>query len=159
MTADGYRIRPMGLPDLEEVASLERRAFANPWSLAAFHHEVQHNPYSRGVVIRGSDATLAAYATVWHLQGELLINNIAVAPEHRRRGVGRMLLEHLLRSADQADLRTAILEVRPSNEAALALYQGAGFELRGRRVGYYSDGEDALILGRDLGGSHHAEHS
>ena len=94
MTADGYRMLPMGLPDLEEVASLERRAFANPWSLAAFHHEVQHNPYSRGVVVRGPHATLAAYATVWHLQGELLINNIAVAPDLTQ--FTQQVFEHLV---------------------------------------------------------------
>jgi ribosomal-protein-alanine N-acetyltransferase len=70
-----------------------------------------------------------------------------VHPQHRRKGYGRILLIELLTSAYQRGLEWATLEVRPSNQAAVQLYEGFGFETVGRRRRYYQDdGEDALIL-------------
>lgn len=145
-----YEIRFMEEDDLAEVADLERRTFPVPWSREAFRHEVLDNPNARSYVVRTADGAIAAYACAWVVEDELLINNLTVAPDHRSRGLGRRLLGHLLDSGLEAGCRTAALEVRPSNEPALRLYRGLGFRPIGRRRRYYRDGEDALVMGRDL---------
>jgi len=86
----------------------------------------------------------------WITEEVAEIDMLAVHPSARRSGLGRQLLD-----AWEADVRTrgalkVWLDVRPSNEAALRLYQGAGYRSTGRRPRYYHDGEDALLLERML---------
>jgi ribosomal-protein-alanine N-acetyltransferase len=91
-----------------------------------------------------------AYASIWLLQGELYINNLNVAQAHRGRRLGHWILGYLLDSGRHGGCSSAVLEVRPSNAAALRLYHAHEFRSLGRRQSYYSDGEDALVLGRKL---------
>jgi ribosomal-protein-alanine N-acetyltransferase len=83
---------------------------------------------------------------------ELHINSLAVEEGWRRRGVARRLLAHVIRHAVEAGARGATLEVRASNQAARALYEGLAFKVEGLRRDYYQEPrEDALILwNRDL---------
>ncbi len=150
MIPSGYRVLPMGEGDLEEVSELERRTFDAPWTRDSFLHEVRENRYARNCVVRDGDDQLAAYACVYLLDEDLLINNIAVAPTHRSRGVGRGLLRHVLEIGRAARCRRALLEVRPSNKPARGLYRGLGFRRLGVRRRYYGDGEDAWVLVRSL---------
>ena len=79
------------------------------------------------------------------------INNIAVHPEFRARGVGTRFLKFLLEYASSQGCREVTLEVRPSNEVALHLYQQAGFVPVGRRKQYYTDThEDAIVMWRRI---------
>ena len=80
----------------------------------------------------------------------MLINNLAVAPAHRARGLGRGLVMHLLEIGRAASCRRARLEVRPSNRPARRLYRRLGFRRQRVRPRYYGDGEDAWVLGRSL---------
>jgi ribosomal-protein-alanine N-acetyltransferase len=81
---------------------------------------------------------------------ELHINNLAVLPAFRRKGVAGALLEHVLKEGSALGARRATLEVRRSNEAARRLYERLGFTVTGIRRGYYTNPvEDALILWRD----------
>ena len=147
MRPEGYCILPMVPGDVSEVAALEVRIFPSPWSAGAFRHELTANPFARSWVVRDSAGDLAGYACVWVRGKDLLLNTLAVAGGHRRRGVGRFLLERLLEAGTEAGCRRARLEVRPSNRPACGLYRVFGFEQTGRRPSYYSDGEDALVLG------------
>ncbi len=80
----------------------------------------------------------------WHVM------NVAIAPEHRRRGIASTLLGRLFEQTDEDDRRGYTLEVRVSNVGAIALYERLGFESRGVRRGYYTDNrEDALIMWKD----------
>ena len=79
-------------------------------------------------------------------EAELL--RIAVAPEARGRGLGRALLEACQRELAEEGLAQLFLEVRPTNLAAIRLYERCGWEPCGRRPRYYSDGEDALLFQR-----------
>jgi ribosomal-protein-alanine N-acetyltransferase len=145
------RIEQMRVSDLLQVAEIERKCFLNPWGLNAFVAEFL-NGHSHRLVARWSGAErVVAFAICWFAAGEVHINNLAVHPEYRRRGVAERLLEAILEQAERAGAGLALLEVRPSNEAALALYRKFGFRRLGRRRGYYADnGEDAWVLGRRL---------
>lgn len=89
---------------------------------------------------------LIAYISIYHAAGELEILNIAVAPEHRRKGYGKILLSMMLQVARKMGIERAVLEVRVHNSAALALYTSLNFTKVGERLGYYADtGENAHI--------------
>ncbi len=91
--------------------------------------------------------TIVAFAVFWLLAEELHLLDLAVAPEYRRRGLGRRLLTEVLVRGYQKGAEFAWLEVRPSNMPALALYQSCGFQQVMVRKRYYSEtGEDALVL-------------
>ena len=137
--------------DLEEVAAIEAICFPTPWSIASFRYELLENPYASLFGARLPGAGLVGFACVWVIDQELKINNLAVHPRWRGRGVARGLLEHVLGFAIRQGCLEATLEVRPSNAPALRLYERAGFEVVGRRRGYYSDThEDALVMVRRL---------
>ena len=132
--------------DLDEVVAIERVAFTLPWSRGAFLYEMEQNRVARCWVMR-EGARVVGYMCVWEIGGEVHITNIAVHPGWRRRGIARALLDSLVQDARQRKLRLIGLEVRPSNQEARTLYESFGFQVTGRRKGYYYDtGEDALIM-------------
>jgi ribosomal-protein-alanine N-acetyltransferase len=132
--------------DLDEVLAIERASFTMPWSRGAFLYEIEQNRVARCRVVRDGDE-LVGYVCVWEIADEVHVTNIAVHPAHRRRGIARGLLQLLLTEARARDLRLVVLEVRPSNHQAIALYESFGFRVTGRRRGYYYDtGEDALVM-------------
>jgi [ribosomal protein S18]-alanine N-acetyltransferase len=145
MTASPIKIRSLGYADLPQVIAIERRAFPTPWSLAMFVLELAK---PSGVCLAAVEdkrvvgyLVCARYADVWHLM------NIAVDPVQRRRGIASALLEEMLARAGAEESYT--LEVRPSNDGAIALYARFGFRTAGTRKRYYSDtGEDAVIMWR-----------
>ncbi len=147
-------IEPMTRADIEAVMAIERASFRNPWPVQAFLDEIRTGAYSRCLVTRAGSpavAALAGYICYWILQEELLVNNLAVAPNWRRLGIARAMLRHALAESRQLGCVAGYLEVRPSNQAAQALYAAEGFKPSGRRRGYYTDtGEDALVLKVDL---------
>ena len=140
------RVRRLTYSDLPSVLSIERRSFPTPWSLAMFVLELSK---PSGICLAAaSDQGLAGYlvcsryADVWHLM------NVAVTPDARRQGIATMLMRNLFDSAG-SDARYT-LEVRTSNEEAIAMYRHFGFRPAGRRRRYYHDnGEDALIMWLD----------
>ena len=142
-------IRRLSLADLSQVMEIERRAFTAPWSLAMFGLELSKPSGICLAALRGRRLVgylvCSRYGTVWHLM------NVAVEPEHRRTGVATALLAALFARADRPGQRYT-LEVRPSNLAAVAMYERLGFRSAGRRLGYYHDNrEDALIMWRTAG--------
>jgi ribosomal-protein-alanine N-acetyltransferase len=99
---------------------------------------------------RDSDGHAVGFCSFWRVLDELHINNLAVLPEVRRKGVASLLLSHVLREGARLGAIRATLEVRRSNEPARELYERFGFSIAGVRHGYYSNPiEDALILWRD----------
>lgn len=137
-------IRRMTEADLEQVLVIERLCHRAPWSEAMFLNELA-NPLSRiDLLWRGHN--LAGFLCAWRVFDELTILNVATAPTMRRSGVAHALLEQVLHRNLKSGLDSALLEVRPSNFAAIALYQSFGFCEIDRRLRYYSDGEDALVM-------------
>lgn len=157
MKKDGRRdialtIASMALEDIPGVMEIEDRSFPTPWSESSFRYELLENPYASLFVVRRRDpATVVAFACVWVVDQEIRVNNVAVHPDWRCRGIGRRLLRHLVGFGRSQGCREMTLEVRPSNAAALALYDGAGFTRVGRRKQYYTDThEDAIIMGLSI---------
>jgi ribosomal-protein-alanine N-acetyltransferase len=136
----------MRVEDLDEVVAIERASFSMPWSRGAFLYELQQNRVARCLVMRG-DGHVLGYLCLWEIGEELHITNVAVHPDHRRRGIARALLSAVLDDARSRKLKLVVLEVRPSNHEARTLYESYGFRVVARRRGYYYDtGEDALVM-------------
>ena len=143
-------IRPMMEIDLPEVAAVELRSYAFPWSENIFRDCLRVGYTCRALDLAGR---VIGYGVMSVGAGEAHILNVCVRDEFRNLGFGRRLLEHLLERAAAAGVAEAFLEVRPSNLAAIRLYQRLGFEQIGIRRGYYQapDGrEDAIVLKLDL---------
>jgi tRNA threonylcarbamoyl adenosine modification protein YeaZ/ribosomal-protein-alanine acetyltransferase len=141
-----------GADDVGAVEALQRRAFTNAWGAEAIRWELENTDVARLYVARATDGSLVGYCACWMIFDELHINSLAVEDAWRRRGVARRLLAHVLEAAIASGATSATLEVRASNQAARALYEGLGFRVEGVRRDYYQEPrEDALILwNRDL---------
>ena len=139
-------IERMAPADLPDVLVIERASFSMPWSRGAFLYEIDQNRVARCWVGR-DDGRIVGYICLWDVADELHVTNIAVHPDARRRGVARALLESVFGHARGVGSRMVLLEVRPSNTEAIALYDSFGFRAIGSRRGYYYDtGEDALVM-------------
>jgi [ribosomal protein S18]-alanine N-acetyltransferase len=148
VTTVALQIRELQLTDLGAIEAIEQRAYPTPWSRSMFASELA-KPTSiclgafEGMELIGYVIN-SRYVDAWHVM------NVAVDPDHQRRGVGSRLLERLFELTRDDERRGYTLEVRVSNEAAIRLYEHLGFEARGIRRGYYTDNrEDALIMWRD----------
>lgn len=136
----------MELGDIPAVLEIERLSFSAPWPPEAFQHEIARNRMARYLVARSGDRVVG-YAGVWLMVDDAHITTFGVHPEWRRQGIGRRILLALLALAGEMGAARMTLEVRASNLPAQALYRAHGFEVAGRRVGYYTDdGEDALVM-------------
>lgn len=151
MGAERIVVRPASGADLPALAALEQRCFAIPWSFEALAEELADANKARVLVAVAPDGVVRGYISSWFILGEAEIHNIAVDPDCRGRGIGRTLLAALLDAGRQEGIASFTLEVRPSNEAARALYQRLGFVDCGRRRGYYANNqEDAIIMFKSL---------
>ncbi len=136
----------MTLDDLPAVQGIEKVAFDSSWPATAFEHELRHNGAARYLIAEQGGRALG-YGGLWLQFDEAHVVTVAVLPEARRQGVGRLLVHALVGLAESMGMGDATLEVRESNSAARALYRTYGFYEVGRRVRYYEDnGEDALIM-------------
>jgi len=142
---------PMTEDDLPAVLVIERSSFSSPWTRQSFLFDLRDNPFARLVVARDAAGEVVGYGCAWHVQEELRINNIAVRGDRRGLSIGRLLLRRMLAEGRQAGCRTALLEVRPSNTVARALYESEGFVQIGRRKDYYrAEREDALVMALEV---------
>ena len=143
--------------DLLEVVAIEDMSNLSPWGWDAYHTELQATATSLMLVARVSSSTAEAdhpvvgFIVARQLADEIHINNVAVKPEFRGRGIGRMLMKTALAWGREINARQAVLEVRAGNGRAHQLYRGCGFEVIGRRRSYYrSPVEDALLMAVSL---------
>lgn len=143
-----FSIRAMLADDLDAVLALERRCHVSPWSAQLFEEELSRD-YATVDLLWQSER-LVGYLCSWQICDELHILNVAVDPLFRRRGLGGLLLRHVLERSGASGCTRALLEVRAGNNGAICLYQGFDFKIIGRRTKYYPDGEDALVMEREI---------
>ena len=138
-------IRPMEKRDIERVYEIEVQSFRTPWSKASLMGELK-NRVARYLLLE-EDGIVAAYGGMWVLYEESHMTNIAVAPEYRGRGYGRILFFAMMAEAQKRGASQMTLEVRETNAPAIALYQKHDFVPVGRRKNYYtSPTEDAILM-------------
>jgi ribosomal-protein-alanine N-acetyltransferase len=142
--------------DLGAVLDLERRCFSHPWTLRGFRAAMADPERGRLVLLRSAgteeERGIVGYAAFEVVLDEMHLHTLAVSPRCRGQGLGRRLLRRVLDLGAGRGARTALLEVRQSNWAALSLYRSLDFQVILVRRGYYErPREDALVLQkRDL---------
>lgn len=139
-------IRAMESADVETVVAIEANTYPFPWTSGIFRDCLRVGYFCRIIELNGR---LAGYGIMSLGAGEAHILNLCIDGEFRRCGLGRTMLDYLLETARDKDISAAFLEVRPSNEDAIRLYEIAGFEKVGIRKSYYqaeNGREDAVVL-------------
>ena len=158
-TGLGLFITRMTEHDLLEVVEIEEISGISVWGWDAYHKELQSPEDVIMLVARTATAesnqtdgqAIAGFIISRLVAGELHINNMAVRPEARRRGIASQLLAAVLRYGRSKGARLAFLEVRAGNVAAQGLYRSCGFQVTGRRKRYYGQPvEDALLMSLSL---------
>jgi [ribosomal protein S18]-alanine N-acetyltransferase len=157
-------IVPMVAADIDAVVEIENRSSPTPWPAQLFLEDLGRDwahidlvrlarPHDPGGHDGGQGhGPVVGFASYWLVHDELHLLNLAAHPEHRRHGIGKRLMRHLIAVARGRNCRYVTLEVRRGNHAAQALYQSHGFEAMGMRARYYSDGEDAIVMTLNLAG-------
>jgi ribosomal-protein-alanine N-acetyltransferase len=143
-------LRPLREHDLRRVHDIESRSYDFPWSVGVFSDCLRVGYCCWAIV---DESEIAGYGILTIAAHECHILNVCIDPDYRRRGFASALLQKLLESAREHGAKTAFLEVRPSNAAAIELYLGVGFLRIGERPGYYpalEGRENALVLHKTL---------
>ena len=159
--AGALHIRRAVEADVTAMVAIERASFTDPWTAAAIASTLRYD-HMRVLVAeeRGGGAgdigdgagRPLGYVVAMVARPEAEIADLAVAPDARRRGIGRALIDRLLADLEAEGVESVFLEVRESNRGARALYESRAFRGIGRRRGYYRlPVEDALLLKRELG--------
>lgn len=142
-----YQFRPMTENDLDAVMAIEPHIYSHPWSRGNFSDSLLSG-YSAWVLLDGT--TIIGYALMMMVLDEAHLLNLSVAKSYQKKGLGRLLLEHMIAIAKRHDAANMFLEVRPSNISAIALYENIGFNEMAVRRGYYpahQGREDAVLMG------------
>ena len=144
-------LRPMRIADLERIMEIETTMYTYPWTEGIFRDCLRVG-YCCWVLKQ--DHEIIAYGVMSTGAGEAHVLNICVAKGYQRNGHAETLLRHLLELAKRHGADICLLEVRPSNQAAIQLYHKLGFNEVGIRRNYYPDRdgrEDAMILALNIG--------
>lgn len=139
-------LRPMTEADLPAVMNIETAIYAFPWTPGNFRDSLASG-YGCWICLREDE--LIGYAVLMHAAGEAHLLNLSIAADWQRQGCGSRLLQRVCELARAQGARLLFLEVRPSNAAALRLYERHGFQRTGLRRDYYpahAGREDALIF-------------
>ncbi len=141
-------ILEMNETHVQPIADLEKLCFSDPWPVAGILPELK-NPLSYWLVAMDGDR-LGGYIGSQSCPPEADVMNVAVSPEYRRQGIAQRLIEALVAGLKRKEITSLSLEVRASNEPAIALYNKLGFVQVGRRPNYYRNPkEDACILRKE----------
>ena len=144
------KIGKMEIEDIDDVMEVERKSFTIPWSRASFEQEILDNKHAVYITAKHNHKVVG-YSGMWCVVDEVHVTNIAVHPDYRRMGIGKLLIEEMIRFANEMNMHSMFLEVRESNITAQKLYRKLGFKVTGRRKKYYSDDqEDALLMTKQL---------
>ncbi len=132
----------------QALVQLESLCFTHGWNLEEARRAFRQKPFlAYGIMdTDAGEERLLAYVSLYHIDDTLEILNVGVQPERRNQGIGKVLLEQVLRVEAKTGILSVFLEVRNGNSPAIHLYEKLGFVRAGRRRGYYADtGEDALV--------------
>jgi [ribosomal protein S18]-alanine N-acetyltransferase len=138
-------IRPATERDLPAILAIENVSFDAPWTDEHFRYELVQNPFAF-VFVAVEDDLLLGYIDWWITFEVGQVNNLAVHPNLRGKGIGKTLMEDVLKRFKDAQCERVTLEVRLHNEAAITLYERLGFQKRHLKKNYYENGDDAWAM-------------
>ena len=144
-------IREMKVDDLKRIVELEKDLFLSPWNEEDFIHELKENPMA-GYYILEKENQIIGYIGLWFLGHQQQITTIATDLHFQGQGYASQLMEYALEKSEELHYQNVNLEVRVSNVKAIALYQKFGFKNVAVRKRYYSNGEDAYLMIKELEG-------
>ena len=142
-------IRDMNKTDLARVMDIESKTFVAPWKESEMLYELEENKFAHLAVILLNNNVVGFY-DYWHTFDSATIAQIAVDPIYQRQHLGSLLMEEIIKDAQAKKVRTITLEVRKTNEKAVNLYQKYGFKTTLTKEKYYSNGDDALYMMKEL---------
>ena len=141
-------IRQWTKEDIGVIAEMERRCFQDAWTEEMLSDTLRYPIYN--CFLAEEEGQVCGYCCLIVVCEDAEVGNIAVDTPFRGRGVGKALMEAMHQCAKEKGATQAFLEVRVSNENAIALYKKFGYESYGIRARYYEDGEDAMVMKRAL---------
>lgn len=145
-----YQFRPMQMDDLDAIMAIEPYIYPYPWTRGNFSDSL-NSGYSAWVLLE--QGKVIGYALLMMVLDEAHLLNLSIAKSYQKQGLGRLLLENMLKIAKNHHAANMFLEVRPSNISAIALYENIGFNEMAIRRGYYpaaNGREDAVLMGLAL---------
>lgn len=156
---NNFYVRTATPEDADIIAEMAAKYLTHSWGAGEIRRDMEQNPNSRYfVVVRSGKAfpgqayrgesEVVGFISYWNVLGEGEIHDVVVTEELRRRGLGRKLVNHTLRTGRHEGICDFTLEVRRRNEAAIKLYEEFGFRSEGIRKGYYDNEDDAVIMWR-----------
>lgn len=142
------KIRTMEVADLGQVMPIENALFSVPWSEVGFFSFLMREDAL--FLVAEEKGEIIGYCGVLMALDEGDVLNVGVKPERQGQGIGRMLVDALVKKAGSKGVDSLYLEVRASNQAAIHLYESLGFCRMGVRKGYYEEPrEDGITMYRD----------
>jgi len=146
-------IKPLIPSQVSEILALDQLCLGGLWTAEAYLREID-SPNSTLIILQlrddqfeSDEVQIIGMGCLWSIIEEAHITLLGIHPDYRRQGLGQLLLFTLLEDAIARQLKWATLEVNENNIAAIELYQKLGFQVAGKRKGYYQPaGDDALVL-------------
>jgi [ribosomal protein S18]-alanine N-acetyltransferase len=145
-----YAFRPMQMVDIDAIMVIEPAIYSHPWTRGNFSDSL-NSGYQAWVL--EEDGEVIGYSLLMMVLDEAHLLNLSIEKTHQKQGLGRYLLSHMIAVAKYHHALNMFLEVRASNDAAIALYENMGFCEMSIRRGYYpakSGREDAVLMGLAL---------
>lgn len=146
-------IRRIEEKDLPIVLVLEKLLYKDPWNEKNFESEISQNDYAYMYVLE-HEGVILGYAGFWLSYEYATITKVSINPAVQRKGLGYYLFSYIMNKAIELGATSFSLEVRESNISAQNLYIKSGYRKEGKRKGYYSDGEDAIVMLLEKGDEH-----
>ncbi len=142
-------VRDMVNSDLDRIMEIEKLCFKAPWGRDDLYREINDNKLSVMQVITIDDLVVG-FCDYWNTFDSGTICQIAIHPDYQKQKLGSKLLEEVLKDAKAKKIRTLTLEVRASNEKAINFYEKFGFKVTLVKEAYYSNGEDAIYMIKEV---------
>ena len=141
-----YRIVDVSSEHIASIEELEKLCFSSPWTQEQLKKQMKDHMHEFIAAV-SDDVGVLGYVSMMYVLDEGYIANVAVSPEHRRKGIADQIINNLCLICDELELSFVTLEVRATNTAAISLYTKHGFEQVGRRKNYYDlPKEDAILM-------------
>ena len=136
--------------DLNVIMYLENTCFVAPWGLKDVKYELNDNPVSNLWVIESDLTGVVGFVDYWITFDSATVCQICINPVYQRKGLGSILLKEMIKDCRTENVRNITLEVRDHNVAAIKLYEKHGFKKTILKEGYYTNGDNALYMIKEL---------